>query len=312
MISSKHLLLWVGITCWYPTSTTIAAQRIFSSRNGFDAGGAEPVCWEALMDNTAVEAILAGQESTSSSNMSGVAVENSPPQVVQLNEFIVDVSVASSFHVLPSCYPGTKLAITENKVRTGGWSVNSWTTGNHRTFQLDMETQVQNILGSGGGGGTNGTTTTNINTNQEPLEVRMRLILCKATEVGTCSPFFDVVNASSGAVVDQVVRSVDYKEGQVLQGVKFGTSHVSTPWITSYLTPDEKQEQNNNNNNDEGSTLKGSVTISLRLDKGMEGIYFMVGHAILFVSDGGPNSIRVSLSLLLWLWLLVLLWRAQV
>ena len=314
MLSSSTLsffllvvILLSGISSTH-NGSLFASGRIFASDNGFDNGGDEPVCWEAVIDTLAIgSAASAGSSSSSVATTTTaedaettISVDGGNQQqhtVHTLNEALFDEGIAPKFNLLKSCYEGTNLSMEamsvlypKNVDKKSNNNENIMETSIPYTFQMTLSTELQNV---------NETflveqqqsSSSSSSSNIEPMEVWMRLVLCKATQVGFCSPYFDISSS-------KVFHDTDYVEGMdVLTGIELGipplpsNTYIATPWITWYLQPQDII----------GNKFMSSVNLTLQLEPGTEGIYFMLGHAVMYFfntndDDGTSSSIAYRVS----------------
>ena len=278
----------------------LASARIFASENGFDNGGDAPVCWEAVIDTSRTTAATSATEidrvdanKTTDTNVDIIDVEQQQDldklTVKELNEILFDDQIVPTFHLLKSCYNGTDLAmepITDIQLDSAKQNENVMITSKPYTFRMTLSTELQNVnetfIVAGGSNEPNSTTADDTSVTVEPIEVWMRLLLCKATEVGFCSPYFD---AESSKIM-MSARDGSYRPGvDILTGWKMGpeetpSSHIATEWISWPLQPQDEI----------GNKFLTSVDMTLQLESGAEGIYFMLGHAVMYFFDNDNSS----------------------
>ena len=174
------------------TTTNSSNNPIFGTRNGYDQGGTEPLCWKTTWPTT---------QRTNHS-----VAQNRSNLIEQSNAEMYALSQQSE--LLPECYSDTKLTVLSYTM--GNSSSNSdkpqLFLGEPYTIQMELQMDFAN-LPMDGMTVTNGTTT-NGTTISTPLfpdmrEVYFRLHLCDAIQQGFCNPIRDTRAADASLTREQ-------------------------------------------------------------------------------------------------------------
>lgn len=108
----------------------------------------------------------------------------------------------------------------------------------------------------------------------------MRMLLCDIVHTGFCSPFVEQVNASTEDTEEG--NRYGYEPSQTLIAMSSGL-HLFTRYVQWNL-----QESQN-------GVYNATVDIKLQVPKGKGGVYFFIGHAVVFFGNyTAPYQSRVS------------------
>jgi 7 transmembrane sweet-taste receptor of 3 GCPR len=292
--SSAILLVFMTVVAVTATARQ-SGDPIFGSKNGYDVGGTDPMCWSSQFQGLAADA----KNKTGKTN-----------DIEQLNELTFGSNADETTNtaaseiklgrLLPECYPGIAMSI-----RPVSALLSQMTMGEDFAFELTLQADLAHIAVLSDGR-TNNETSLSLSSRSigsligPKSTIHVRLQLCDALQQGFCNPIRDtrskdaslsrdqtdlapVTNNNSSQLLSSNPSSFqyptgadkwNYKEGDVLFGIPDQTT-VSARWCKWALRP-----QNPNSTDD--TIYQTALNITIRLpDTIREGAYFFVAHAVM-------------------------------
>ena len=245
---------------------------LFGTENGYDVGGPEPLCWDAVFST---------ENSTAESDF-GNGIE-------RLNEEFF--TLTDSANLMPSCFAGTNFSVTPLNLEAG----NVMMMGKAYTFSLELEVDLNSI-----------NQRIRVRDYDGKVEVYFRIHLCDALQ-GFCNPVVDsrtkdaaLTRADTdvvedGSKIEEFTDDEDkwmYSPNTTLIGLSDDDSNlkVYSRWCKWTLFQEESS-----------SVFKNSIDITLQVPRPENTAlgklpYFFLGHAVLGFDLGNDRVQRVDIS----------------
>jgi hypothetical protein len=217
--------------CLSPTDVATNSNNrtpttLFGTCNGFDVGGARPVCW-----------------GTSYSNMSSVFRDNldsqDPTDLVWMNQRLVNPTFASTrqFRQFAYCLPRTNFSTNAQDVDFQTEFLPYYFQESNATFSLDLHidlVEYEAFFENKTPGGVA------FIFKPDQLLVWYRIMKCRSFDVGYCQPFLDSQNWESYLDEDTIdSKDFDYQQGTALpmESTDPGNNNFTfaTQWIATTL-----------------------------------------------------------------------------
>ena len=280
---------------------------VFGTRNGYDVGGTEPLCWNSIF----------AQDGDLMSNKNMSSMEKLNEQMFEAEN--ADVKLLSE---CPNATSMTMTPLVDEKWLTKDADnvvVLELYTGETYSFRLNVELNLVNVLNENNGGNRNNSNNnlTTVLIEQGEMFIHCRLHLCDAMQQGFCNPLKDtrehdesmtkaetdvddssddVGHAPSSPKLTQDDKWA-YTEGTALIGLNDHDDHneksngggtIYTRWIRWKLREGL----------DESGVFSTQVDMSLQLPRATtsRGAYFFLGHVVVDFDLGNGNIQRLDIA----------------